>query len=342
MFQKLFCALLFAFVAAQAAGESQGNSSTCLSSNDDAYDLNFHISGVFIVFAVSGLGMFGSMYIDGFKLPLVGKLLQLLKMFGIGIIVSTAWIHLLPDAFAQFSNPCLSQAWQSYGTNYVGLFGVAASFMVQLLELASSQHTHQHEHEYKETDAASGILPVNETIVVLVDGASTVDMKIQKEHSPKKFQTIILESGILVHSLIIGLTLGVTPDSGFNTLLVAICFHQMFEGMALGVLVSNAQFDISGKIILGIMYPLTTPIGIAIGIAIRNQFNENNDSVILVQGILDSISAGILFYNAYAELISNEINHSPSFKRYSKSFKTMCFFAMYFGAAAMAIVGIWA
>ncbi|KAJ3255141.1 high-affinity Zn(2+) transporter zrt1 [Boothiomyces macroporosus] len=340
MFRKLLLALLFAFVSAQAAGESQGNSTSCTSGYGNDYDLNFHIGGVFIVFAISGLGMFSSMYIDGFKLPIIGNVLQLLKMFGIGIIVSTAWIHLLPDAFSQFSNPCLSVGWQSYGTNYVGLFGVAASFMVQLLELASSQHTHQHEYEYKDNETATVVQPAGETVFVLVDGTSAVKEKV--EHAPKKFQTVILESGILVHSLIIGLTLGVTPDSGFSTLLAAICFHQMFEGMALGVLVSNAEFDIRGKVLLGIMYPLTTPIGIAVGIAIRNQFNENNDSVILAQGILDSISAGILFYNSYAELISNEINHSPSFKRYAKGFKTMCFFSMYLGAAAMAVVGIWA
>ncbi|KAJ3271223.1 high-affinity Zn(2+) transporter zrt1 [Terramyces sp. JEL0728] len=342
MFQVL--SVLFASsVTAQAAGETFGNTTMCTSAVDGTYDLNFHIAGIFIVFAVSGLGLFGSMYADGFKLPVVGKLLQLLKMFGIGIIASTAWIHLLPDAFDQFSNPCLSESWQSYGTNYVGLFGVAASFGVQLLELASSQHTHQHEHEYKENETVVSVQPGGEQLFVLVDGSSTLDQKTKPdEHEPKRFQTIILESGILVHSLIIGLTLGVTPDSGFATLLVAICFHQMFEGMALGVLISNASFDIRGKALLGIMYPLTTPVGIAIGIAIRNQFNENSGGVILAQGILDSISAGILFYNAYAELFSNEINHSPTFKRYTKGFKAMCFISMYLGAAAMAVVGIWA
>lgn len=42
--------------------------------------------------------------------------------------------------------------------------------------------------------------------------------------------TIVLEFGILAHSVIIGITLGVSPQSEFVTLLVAICFHQFFEG----------------------------------------------------------------------------------------------------------------
>ncbi|KAJ3255493.1 hypothetical protein HK103_006224 [Boothiomyces macroporosus] len=302
--------------------------------------------------------MFGAMFVDGFKVPIIGNILHVLKFFGMGIIAGTAWIHLLPDAFSQFSNPCLGDSWKSYGTNYVGLFGVIASFVVQLLELASSQHTHEHEHELilKDLDQLhhshnSSLKDevddlATEPVVVAVDNTMTMESVIPHKHTPidpqKRFQTIILESGILVHSLIIGLTLGVTPDIGFISLLIAISFHQMFEGMALGILISNAKFDTKVKYVLGFLYPLTTPIGISIGISVRNIFNANDPKMILIQGILDSISAGILFYNCYAELISNEINHSPSFKRFSKQFKAACFLAMYAGASAMAIIGIWA
>lgn len=45
--------------------------------------------------------------------------------------------------------------------------------------------------------------------------------------------TYILEFGIALHSLIIGITLGVTPGTEFITLLIAISFHQFFEGFAL-------------------------------------------------------------------------------------------------------------
>ncbi|KAJ3274300.1 high-affinity Zn(2+) transporter zrt1 [Terramyces sp. JEL0728] len=359
MFNNIIAAsLLTAVVLSQAAGESGDNTAVCSGDSIDSYDLPFHIGGIFIVFVVSAAGMFGAMFVDGFKIPIIGQLLHILKFFGMGIIAGTAWIHLLPDAFSQFSNPCLGDSWKSYGTNYVGLFGVAASFMVQLLELASSQHTHEHEHEHilkdldhlhhthgsakEDMDESS----ITEPIAVALDHNITIESidphKHQHVDPNKRFQTIILESGILVHSLIIGLTLGVTPDTGFVSLLIAICFHQMFEGMALGILISNAKFDTKVKYVLGFLYPLTTPIGISIGVGVRNVFNANDPKMILIQGILDSISAGILFYNCYAELISNEVNHSPSFNRFSKKFKAACFISMYAGAAAMAIIGIWA
>ncbi|KAJ3318267.1 hypothetical protein HDV06_000710 [Boothiomyces sp. JEL0866] len=345
-------------VLSQAAGQSNDSSNSCSADSASSYDLPFHIGSIFIVFAVSAAGMFGAMFVDGFKIPIVGQFLHILKFFGMGIIAGTAWIHLLPDAFSQFSNPCLGDSWKSYGTNYVGLFGVIASFMVQLLELASSQHTHEHEHDHilKDLDhlhhshhSHSQKDDIDDSVtepVIVLDNSITIESINPHKHSPvdpqKRFQTIILESGILVHSLIIGLTLGVTPDAGFISLLIAISFHQMFEGMALGILISNAKFDTKVKYVLGFLYPLTTPIGISIGVAVRNVFNANDPKMILIQGILDSISAGILFYNCYAELISNEINHSPAFKRFSKQFKAACFLSMYAGASAMAVIGIWA
>ena len=47
-------------------------------------------------------------------------------------------------------------------------------------------------------------------------------------------------------------------------------------------------------------------------------------------------------YNTYAELIGSRINRNPAFHRYSLPFRASCFLAMYLGAAAMAVIGIWA
>ncbi|KAJ3015924.1 hypothetical protein HKX48_004304 [Thoreauomyces humboldtii] len=92
----------------------------------------------------------------------------------------------------------------------------------------------------------------------------------------------------------------------------------------------------------GILYPLTTPLGIAIGITIRNTYNENSQTYILVQGIFDSLSAGILMYNAYCELISREINQSSKFRSLSTTLKAVSMFCLYAGAGIMALIGLWA
>ena len=45
----------------------------------------------------------------------------------------------------------------------------------------------------------------------------------------------VLELGIIVHSVIIGLSLGASDNPcTIRPLVAALCFHQMFEGMGLG------------------------------------------------------------------------------------------------------------
>lgn len=46
----------------------------------------------------------------------------------------------------------------------------------------------------------------------------------------KRISTYILEAGVAAHSVIIGITLGVATGSEFTGLLVALLFHQFFEG----------------------------------------------------------------------------------------------------------------
>ncbi|PPR05016.1 hypothetical protein CVT24_010209 [Panaeolus cyanescens] len=46
---------------------------------------------------------------------------------------------------------------------------------------------------------------------------------------------LVLQLGIMIHSLVIGLTLAVTYGSEFTSLTTAIIFHQLFEGLSLGI-----------------------------------------------------------------------------------------------------------
>ncbi|RKO89648.1 ZIP zinc transporter-domain-containing protein, partial [Blyttiomyces helicus] len=256
--------------------------------------------------------------------------LHLLKFFGIGVIAATAWIHLLPDAFSNFTNTCLTGYWNVYGGgNYVGLFGLTAAFIVQIFEIIAmnydaKHHGHSHDHStnipiHKLTLAAEALPNPSSTALTLAETAGhTHGSENGLVVRNKELGTVILEAGILFHSLIIGVTLGTTTDSGFSSLLIAICFHQFTEGTGLGVLIGELKYGQMYKFfVMGLMYPMTTPVGIAIGVAIRNTYNPNSQTALVVQGIMDSLAAGILMYNAYAELMALEVNNSLKLRNMS-------------------------
>jgi solute carrier family 39 (zinc transporter), member 1/2/3 len=113
-----------------------------------------------------------------------------------------------------------------------------------------------------------------------------------------KLSVMVMEAGVLFHSILIGVTLVVAGDSFYRTLLVVIIFHQMFEGLALGAriaLIRNTSLWPT-KFVMGLAFALITPLGMAIGISVLNQFNGNDPTTLWVIGVLDAVSAGILIW----------------------------------------------
>ncbi|KAI0688483.1 Zinc/iron permease, partial [Cerioporus squamosus] len=89
---------------------------------------------------------------------------------------------------------------------------------------------------------------------------------------------LVLQLGIMIHSLVIGLTLSITSGSEFTSLVIAIVFHQLFEGLSLGIRIaglptrdSEHGFHIlpgrTLKPLLAATFAITTPLGIGIGLA---------------------------------------------------------------------------
>lgn len=113
--------------------------------------------------------------------------------------------------------------------------------------------------------------------------------------------------------------------------------------MALGTRLNEINYNKWYKpAFMGLIYILMTPIGIAIGIGIHSTYNPNSFNAVLSAAILDSLSAGILLYNAYVSLMSAEISHNAAFHNSSTGRKVLCFISMYIGAGLMSLIGEWA
>ncbi|KAH8554054.1 Zinc/iron permease [Umbelopsis sp. PMI_123] len=355
-------------VAAQAAGQGTSQDACAFVPIDSTYDVGLHVAGVFIILVTSAIGTFSSIYLGthdryGKNAYIIGAI-QILKFFGIGVVVSTAWIHLLADAYSNFLNPCLvGDTWINYGANFPGWIAIASSLTVQILEYFVMSR------EYRLIDRRENDLPQTTSYKVdqtghvqiqstdkQVNGPSENDVTLQEvighnllddDNSPqmqasRNIGTVMLECGVIFHSVVIGLALGTIVD-GWSTLLAAIVFHQLFEGMALGTRIAATSYSKLTKFIgMGLFYPITTPFGIALGIGIRYTYNANSQTAILIQGFLDSAAGGILMYNGYVELVAVEMNHNPRFHRYSGWWKFWLYVAFILGLAAMSIIGLWA
>lgn len=151
----------------------------------------------------------------------------------------------------------------------------------------------------------------------------------------------VLELGIVSHSVIIGLSLGVSQSPcAIRPLIAALSFHQFFEGFALGGCISQAQFKASSTTIMACFFALTTPIGVGIGTGIASVYNPYSPGALIAEGILDALSAGILVYMALVDLIAADFLS----KRMSCNFRLqlVSYCMLFLGAGLMSSLAIWA
>lgn len=154
---------------------------------------------------------------------------------------------------------------------------------------------------------------------------------------------LILEFGVIFHSVIIGLNLGST-GSEFATLYPVLVFHQSFEGLGIGARMSAIPFPKRLSWLpwfLCTAYGLTTPIAIAIGLGLRTTYNAGSFTANVVSGVLDAISAGILIYTGLVELLARDFLFNPDLTR-SRNRLIFMVICVFLGAGLMALLGKWA
>jgi len=279
------------------------------------------------------------------SLRLSSKILTLGKQFGAGIILATAFIHMMPTAMSNLSSPCLGPVFSENYTAFGGLIILFSSLFMHWIEFVAMEHNQQRMREaaaergvtIENSDVDLGglgatgvaaapcpghvVMVLNEVVCrrsscsssvsycvldhhatetsrgphhhhhlnasdssmahnsssLLADVSSAPSLRSVRsygslptshqtkiasqktrealinstdqhhhhyreighshahglellEESQRRVSTYILEAGVAAHSIIIGISLGVSSGTEFTSLLTALSFHQFFEG----------------------------------------------------------------------------------------------------------------
>lgn len=161
------------------------------------------------------------------------------------------------------------------------------------------------------------------------------------ERKERQLVCYLLEIGISLHSVLIGIAFGLETH-GLIILMIALMFHQFFEGVSLSSVFIEAHFKhLRSIIFMIILYSLTLPIGGIIGIILRSSIEETSKAYITLQGIVDSVAAGILIYDILVNILSRHCT-SCNWKNTSLFGKNIQLLSFYFGLFVIALIGIWA
>ncbi|KAK4189364.1 putative transporter [Podospora australis] len=443
------------------------------------YDLPLHVAGVFMVFAASIFGAGFPVLAKKVKwLNVPPKAFFICKHFGTGVLIATAFVHLLPVAFASLTDPCLPDLFTEQYPAMPGVVMMGSMFCLFVIEmwlnaktgghshggaLGFEQHSHSHSHSNLAPAATQPTQPSNrgpappsrpprytsftefETEDIYdekkfaqrmydqkmdmgaydekmggyrrgenpFDDSNEINLRSemppwfvvfyeqyvrqrlemvnmikathkaanrQYDYSDKRKTMIettpvapgplidspyidvetglpvdpavyrkmsmnitLLEGGILFHSVFVGMTISITID-GFVILLVAILFHQMFEGLGLGSRIAAVPYK-QGSIrpwVLVCAFGLTCPIGQAIGLGVRDAYDPNSAFGLIIVGMFNAISSGLLLYASLVDLLAEDFLSEEANRTLTSRDKKEAFACVLLGAAGMSVVGAFA
>lgn len=263
------------------------------------YNLGLHVAALFVVLAVSSLACAFPLLVLRFpRLRIPASVLFIVRHFGTGVLLATAFVHLLPTAFISLGDPCLSGFWTDDYPAMPGAIALLAIFLIAGIEMTFSPEKRccaapmdastgvltlprGNERRTNDEDGRSRSVEGNLEDPATVtgpppnkdekhdhfDGEHDPDAKItlstEQEHRKAFLQCVLLEVGILFHSVFIGMNLSVSAGREFIILFIAIVFHrksaslcnrmlqipaadrvmtETFEGLALGARIAALRW----------------------------------------------------------------------------------------------------
>jgi zinc transporter 1/2/3 len=283
----------------------------------------------------------------------LGRFFKLTLCVGIGIILATATIHMIPEGIERVNEGLGLEESHDHDhavattaaphddhdhdhdhdhdeNNSTELTTPAARYAFAAednhtddhdhSDHSDHDHDHDHDHSGEEEEEESGhdhgypygLLITTATILVLYFATTELNwwaarrmqaMRAvacdahEEERMGASIKLHVLEAGVAVHSIIIGIALGAeSSKSAVTTLCVAITMHQLFEGMALGGLLASARLPVWHSALLIAFYALATPIGIIAGM-------QGDWASPLAMGVFDMIAAGVLLHMALTDML---------------------------------------
>jgi len=154
-------------------------------------------------------------------------------------------------------------------------------------------------------------------------------------------ELVAAEIAFSVHSVIIGITTGLAYDAQFKTLLIALSFHQFFEGLALGARLFAAKFRGLYDLSFLAVFSFAAPVGMAIGLGLlhRGSLNANGLTFLMTQGTLDGVTSGLLLHIAATKMVVDFQRDCTVAGRESLTKVLGLYVAVSAGAGCMAYLG---
>jgi zinc transporter 1/2/3 len=314
-----------------------------------SYNVGLHVGAVFIILAASIFGVLSVLagkYVS--RLRLSPFVVCLGKTAGTGIILACALVHMLQPSNESLTSPCVPTSFNTDYNAYAYLFAMLSAMAMQTVVMCAKGFAPAATTGSRPTpDAVPVVVRTSDERVPLLfnnKNPSTQHAHISK-FSSGFLAAMATEFGLTLHSIFIGLAVGVAGDDDTKALVVALSFHQFFEGVSLGARLYDSTLSTATDSVLAFVFAVAAPIGIGAGVGVvgTGAINLSGSTFLLVQGTFDGICAGLLLHIGFTMLVADLPADIPRVVRMDDKRATTkriaIFAALWGGAGIMAFIG---
>ena len=334
------------------------------------YSLKLRIASVFILFGASMLGVVAPLYYssrprdeqtpENQMLINESPAFRIIRSFAAGVMLGVGFIHLLADGVDKLLAVSLDYPPLGYTLATVGAIVVLGFEQIAVMMISRIGSGNPVDHDFgvngvkNIADIESHTSELHEVVDLQssskpCDHSHAINMITGTSSLSVIVKAYMMEISVAIHSVIIGVALGSMAGEeniqSLQALLIAICFHQFFEGLGLGTVIAAARLHFGTVKIatFALIFALTVPVGVIIGIFIINdQALEEGPTVTqqYTEGCLNSLAAGILIYVALVEMIAEDFQSAAI--THNITLKMQMYTALVTGNLFLAVLAIWA
>ncbi len=194
---------------------------------------------------------------------------------------------------------------------------------------------HNHEHAVKRTASSTHFEEEHNHEAVALDDV------LKAESMRDLITAYALEVSTAIHSIVIGVDLGMLDD--YNTiaiLLAALCFHQFVEGLGLGTVIAGSSGQLGNSKVISFVVVFSSMVSFGVTVGILTSAGGESEFQSTAKGVATSIAAGSLLYTSLTEMAGSSFNRKDLEDRLG--LKTVMVLAFVAGIVIMGIIGIWA
>lgn len=268
-----------------------------------SYDFGLHLGAIFAVLVASVAGVFSTLVGKHWSvLRLHPYIVMVGKTAGTGVVLACGFVHMLQPANASLTSDCITPQFNNSYPAYAYLFAVLTAIGMQNLEYVISRmvpSAHACSHSAPPTTSARSI---EEVLAAATQGKPECSQSLADVEkgggggsNDALISAILAEFAFSVHSVFIGLAVGMAGDADLKVLLVALCFHQFFEGVSLGARLSEATLSGKADFAMALLFAVSAPIGIAVVVGVVHGsggvVDTSGATFLITQGVFDGVCA---------------------------------------------------